>query len=205
LEGSKAHCTKHESLYSPVVIVPKKNGKKRLCIDYRVLNSITVPFQFPLPRIDEILDSLEGRTVFGTLDFSNGFHLIPIDPDCQLFTAFRTPDGIFQFTCMPFGLMNAPAHFQYIIQSVFGDLMEEKRCVIYMDDILVVGSSEEEFLYKLEIILDRCAKKGLSINFEKCFLGFEEVEFLGYTISGAGKQIAPGRISSIENLRTPSS
>ncbi|GKT23421.1 hypothetical protein ADUPG1_012421, partial [Aduncisulcus paluster] len=77
--------------YSPVVIVPKKNGKKRLCIDYRVLNSITVPFQFPLPRIDEILDSLEGRTVFGTLDFSNGFHLIPIDPDCQLFTAFRTP------------------------------------------------------------------------------------------------------------------
>ncbi|GKT35480.1 uncharacterized protein DEA37_0008956, partial [Aduncisulcus paluster] len=191
--------------YSPVVIVPKKNGKKRLCIDYRVLNSITVPFQFPLPRIDEILDSLEGRTVFGTLDFSNGFHLIPIDPDCQLFTAFRTPDGIFQFTCMPFGLMNAPAHFQYIMQSVFGDLMEEKRCVIYMDDILVVGSSEEEFLYNLEIILDRCAKKGLSINFEKCFLGFEEVEFLGYTISGAGKQIAPGRISSIENLRTPSS
>ncbi|GKT29211.1 unnamed protein product, partial [Aduncisulcus paluster] len=91
------------------------------------------------------------------------------------------------------------------MQSVFGDLMEEKRCVIYMDDILVVGSSEEEFLYNLEIILDRCAKKGLSINFEKCFLGFEEVEFLGYTISGAGKQIAPGRISSIENLRTPSS
>ncbi|GKT33248.1 DDE-type integrase/transposase/recombinase, partial [Aduncisulcus paluster] len=122
-----------------------------------------------------------------------------------MFTAFRTPTGIYHYTCMPFGLRNAPAHFQYPMQAVFGDLMADDRCIIYMDDILVLGTSQDDFVHNLKTILERCGEVGLVINFEKCRLGFEQVEFLGYTISAQGKAIAPGRITAIDNLRTPTS
>ncbi|GKT37827.1 hypothetical protein ADUPG1_003765, partial [Aduncisulcus paluster] len=91
------------------------------------------------------------------------------------------------------------------MQAVFGDLMADDRCIIYMDDILVLGTSQDDFIHNLKTILERCGEVGLVINFEKCRLGFEQVEFLGYTSSAQGKAIAPGRITAIDNLRTPTS
>ncbi|GKT31630.1 hypothetical protein ADUPG1_002081, partial [Aduncisulcus paluster] len=119
--------------YSPMVITPKKGNKKRMCIDFRKLNEVTVPYQHPLPRMDDTLDFLAGSRIFCTLDLSQGFHQVPLEPSSQPLTAFCTDRGIYEYTKMPFGLINAPAHFQWTMNRILAGLIGT-RCVVYIDD-----------------------------------------------------------------------
>ena len=149
-----------------MVIVPKKNGKWRVCIDYRELNKATLKDHFPLPFIDQVLDTLSGKKYFSFLDGFSGYNHIQVAPEDQDKTTFTCPWGTFSYRVLPFGLCNAPATFQRAVLGIFSDLIHD--CVeVYMDDFTVYGNSFEEALENLEKVLIRCKEKNLSLSHEK--------------------------------------
>ncbi|GKT32665.1 hypothetical protein ADUPG1_006761, partial [Aduncisulcus paluster] len=190
--------------HSPIVIVPKKGGKLRLCVDFRILNGITVPLQFPLPRLDDCLEGLQGQKIFGTLDLAKGFHQIPLTESASMLTAFRTPQGIFQYNTMPFGLVNAPSFFQQVMTHVFDGLIG-KHCIVYIDDIIIFGRTIDTFVESLKLVLERINRFSLTLNREKCSLGMRQIEFLGFLISAEGRTICPDRVKAIKNIPEPTS
>ena len=129
---------------SPVVMVRKKDNTLRFCVDYRMLNSVTRKDTFPLPRIDDLLDHLKGKSVFSTLDAKQGYWQIPVSPDDREKTAFMTHDGLYEFRVMPFGLCNAPATFERLMQRILSGL--SNICNVYIDDILIFSRSVEEHI-----------------------------------------------------------
>lgn len=145
---------------APVLFVLKKDGTKRMVIDYRALNSKTVKDVYPLPRIDDLLFRLKDAKIFSTLDLCSGYHQIAMDPDSIPFTAFRTRYGSFEFKVMPFGLCNAPSTFMRTMNLVFGDLVD-KFVLVYLDDILIFSSSVDEHKQHLQIVFDRLRAFGL--------------------------------------------
>ena len=174
---------------SPVVMVRKKDGTHRFCVDYRGLNSVTKPDAFPLPRISDILDQLGGAQYFSSLDLASGFWQILVDPQSQEKTAFATPHGLFEFRVMPFGLTNAPAVFQRLMQEVLAGLNPEdgKAFVsVYIDDILVFSSTLEEHLDHLGKVMARLRKAFLKLKPLKCNFIREEVEHLGHILTKEG-------------------
>ncbi|GKT35181.1 Retrovirus-related Pol polyprotein from transposon 297 [Aduncisulcus paluster] len=182
-------------VFSPIVIVPKKGNKLRLCIDFRDLNNITVPYPHPLPRLDDCLEDLGGMTLFGTLDLSKGFHQVPLDHETAHLTAFRTPAGLFQYIMMSFGLVNAPAHFQFVMNKIFDGLMG-KACIVYIDDVSFLG---EILTTSLKIY------HWFSTEPKNTFsTGFETVEFLGFLLSKKGRVISPARTKAILEMARPS-
>ena len=169
----------------PIVIVRKKDGTWRMCVDYRRVNSITRKDSFPLPRIDEALDSLAGSKHYCTIDLVKGYHQIPVRPQDVEKTAFVTHDGLFEYTAMPFGLCNAPGTCQRLMYLVLEGLVG-KICLTYLDDVLVFGDSIAQLLKRLEKILERLSGAGLKVKPKKCRFFKKQVTFLGHQVSAEG-------------------
>lgn len=136
---------------SPLVLVPKKNGKYQLCVEYRELNRKTVHDRYPMPIVQDQIDQLHGAKLFSTIDLKDGFHHVPVNEDSRKYTAFVTPDGQYEFTKMPFGLTNAPAVFLRHVNVVFKELLRPKIVLLYMDDVIIPAQSEEEALQRGKI------------------------------------------------------
>ncbi|GBG72532.1 hypothetical protein CBR_g12103 [Chara braunii] len=170
---------------APVLFVPKKGGKIRMCIDYRGLNRITRKNAYPLPRIDNLLDVAGGCKVVSKIDLKSGYHQIEVDPADQHKTAFKTRDGLYEFTVMPFGLTNAPATFQSLMDKVLRKQIG-RFVVVYLDDILIFSKSMEEHLKHLEEVLAILKKMQLHLNLEKSEFGKDSVIYLGHRLFAAG-------------------
>ena len=167
---------------SPVVLVEKKDGTVRFCVDYRRLNSVTNMEVFPLPRIDDSLDMLAKSKFFSTLDLASGFWEVKMEPSSREKTAFVTHSGLYEFSVMPFGLVNAPSTFQRLMEAVLAGLSGEK-CIVYIDDILVPGATWEEHLHNLRDVFEHLRSANLKLKSKKCRLAEHEVEYLRYVLS----------------------
>ena len=168
-----------------MVVVRKKSGDIRLCVDYRALNNVTVKDAHPLPRIQDSFDALAGAHIFSSLDLQSGYHQVPVAEADQPKTAFATPFGLYEYKRMPFGLCGAPGTFQRLMNSVMAEHLF-KFLLVYLDDLLVSSKTFEEHLQHLETIFKRLSACGLKINPAKCQLLQEKVEFLGHTVSAEG-------------------
>lgn len=191
------------SYASPVVLVRKADKSLRLCVDYRRLNSKTKRDAFPLPRIDESLDALGGAQMFSTIDLASGYHQVAVDEKDRPKTAFITPFGLYEFRRMPFGLCNAPATFQRLMQAVMSDLVFQ-IVLIYLDDLLVYSSTFDEHLARLETVFKRLRETGLKVKVEKCYFLQPEVRFLGHQVSAQGVSTDPDKINAVQEWPTPS-
>ena len=187
---------------SPVVIVTKKDGSLRLCIDYRKLNAVTIKDSFPLPRIDEVLDILGGARYFTTLDLAHGYYQVTMDKDSIEQTAFRVPWGLYEYMRMPQGLSNAANTFQRVMVFIFAD-MNLLELVLYLDDILIFSSTLEEHLVRLEKVLARLDQFGLKLKGKKCHMLQREVEYLGHVVDARGVQVSQEKVQRIREWPTP--
>jgi transposase InsO family protein len=188
---------------SPIVLVQKKTGDKRLCVDYRALNRKTKKDHYPLPRVEDQLDQLSGNTLFTSLDLASGYYQIPIAEESRPKTAFVTPDGQYEYNRMPFGLVNAPSVFQRTINKILSDA-KIKYAIVYMDDILIPAKDVAEGLQRLEEVLRLLREGGLTLKVAKCNFFQSHLDFLGFEVSAEG--IRPGRrkTDAVEKFPTPS-
>ncbi|KAJ9516381.1 hypothetical protein QJQ45_011054 [Haematococcus lacustris] len=187
---------------SDVLFVRKKDGTFRMCIDYRPLNRITIKNKYPLPRFDNLLDRLHGATIFSKIDLRQGYHQIRIAPEDIPKTAFRTRYGHFEFTVMPFGLCNAPATFQRLMNDIFRQELDD--CVIlYLDDILIFLRTQEEHAQHLRRVLSLLQQHKLYAKLSKCEFGLSQTEFLGHIITSTGIACDPRKVAAVESWPTP--
>jgi len=187
---------------SPIVLVKKKNGKVRACIDYRKLNAVTVKDAYPIPSTQECLDALSGAVYFSTLDMTSGYNQIPVRKEDIPKTALVTRQGLFEFKTMPFGLTNAPATFQHVMEIAMRGL-QWTSCLIYLDDIIIFGSTFQEHLDRLRQVLQRVRVANLKLKPEKCALFQAEVPFLGHIVSGDGIRPNPENIAKVKAWEVP--
>lgn len=152
---------------SGIVLVKKKDGGTRMCVDYRTLNRLTVRDNYPLPLIDDCVDYMKGKRYFTLLDLKSGFHQVKVSEKSRKFTSFVTPHGQYEYRRMPFGLKNAPAVFQRFVNRVFRDFLERGEIIIYMDDLLLATEYLQEHKRLLRKILRRLARRGLLLNLKK--------------------------------------
>ena len=187
---------------SPVVLVTKVDGSTRFCIDYRKLNDITRKDSFPLPRIDDHLDKLRGKSWFCTLDLASGYWQIKMNEADKEKTAFASHVGLYEFNFMPFGLTNAPATFQRLMEQVLDGLIE-KACLLYLDDIIVFGDTFEEVYENLMKVMERLKKYNLKLKAKKCSLFKRSVKFLGHIVSEEGIACNPDKIRAVTEIGPP--
>lgn len=181
---------------SPVVLVAKKDGSQRLCVDYRQLNSVTVKDAFPLPRIDDSLDCLSGAKWFSTLDMASGYWQVGMDPTTKQKAAFVTSSGLFEWNCLPFGLTNSPGTFKRLITLVLKGL-QFKICLCYLDDVIVFAETFQEHLQRLEKVLIRFASAGLKLKPSKCNLFQPKISYLGHIVTEQGVATDPAKIEHV--------
>ena len=196
---------KSSSLWSsPIVMVRKKDGSWRFCVDYRQLNSVTHRDAYPIPRIDDTLDTLSGSKYFTTLDLASGYWQVEIEEMDKEKTAFSTRQGHFEFNVMPFGLTNAPATFQRLMECVLMGLTAD-QCLIYLDDIIIFSANISDHMERLNNVLSRIRTAGLKIQTSKCQFLQEEVQYLGHIVSAAGIQPDSRKIQAVADYPTPRS
>ncbi|XP_023205547.1 uncharacterized protein LOC106700194 [Xiphophorus maculatus] len=187
---------------SPVVLVRKKDGGVRWCVDYRRLNDLTLKDAYPLPKMEECLDVLGEATIFSTLDLQCGYWQISVDPNDRCKTAFITRYGLYEYTRMPFGLCNAPGTFQRAMELVLRGF-QWKILLIYLDDIIVLGRGVEQNLQHLADVFERLHSYGLKLKPKKCQLLRDKVLFLGHVVSGEGISPNPELIKDVQEWQPP--
>lgn len=188
---------------SAIVLVTKKDGGTRMCVDYRTLNKLTVRDNYPLPLIDDCVEYLGGKKFFTLLDLKSGFHQVKVAERSRKYTAFVTPQGQYEYRRMPFGLKNAPAVFQRFVNKVFRDFLNRGDIIIYMDDMLLATRTWEDHKRLLREILRRLATRGLLLNLKKCKFCCEELDYLGYAVNAEGIRPSEGHIEAIRKYPTP--
>ena len=188
---------------SPVVMVRKKDGSLRFCVDFRQLNAATVKDAHPLPRIDDLLDALHGAKWFSTLDLKSGYWQVPITEQDKAKTAFRTSSGqLFEFNQVPFGLCNAPATFSHLMDRVLAGLHWE-TCLFYLDDVIVFSSTWEEHLARLSEVFERLRHAKLKLGAAKCTFATKEVSYLGHRVTEEGLLPDPSLLAAIRDIPPP--
>jgi hypothetical protein len=187
---------------SPVLFVEKKDGTKRMCIDYRTLNSMTIKNKYPLPGIEDLLDRLRKAMFFSKIDLMSGYHQMKIREQDIPKTTFTTRYGLYEFVVVSFGLTNAPAYFMNLMNKVF---MEESDqfVVVFIDDILIYSEIAEEHEEHLRIVLERLRQRKLYAKFSKCEFWMEKVVFLGHVLSAEGVAVDPSKVESVTKWEQP--
>ncbi|GKC71733.1 putative reverse transcriptase domain-containing protein, partial [Tanacetum coccineum] len=189
---------------APVLFVKKKDGSFRMCIDYRELNKLTVKNRYPLPRIDDLFDQLQGSSVYSKIDLRSGYHQLRVREEDIPKTAFRTRYGHYEFQVMPFGLTNAPAVFMDLMNRVCKPYLD-KFVIVFIDDILIYSKNKEEHEEHLRLILELLKKEELYAKFSKCEFWISKVQFLGHVIDSKGIHVDPAKIESIKDWASPKS
>lgn len=190
-----------ESPYrSSVVIVDKKDGKKRFCINYCKLNDVTIKNRYPLPRVDDLLDHTSGSKFFCVLDMSSAYWQVPLAPEDKWKTAFSTPSGHYHFNVMPFGLCNAPATQQEFMRRTFRGL---QKVDVLLDDVIVHDVSISALLERLHVVFQRMRERNLKLKTSKCHLMKSSVTYLGHVISGEGQQVDGNKVEAIVKYPAP--
>ncbi|GJR84785.1 putative reverse transcriptase domain-containing protein [Tanacetum coccineum] len=189
---------------APVLFVKKKDGSFRMCIDYRELNKLTVKNRYPLPRIDDLFDQLQGSSVYSKIDLRSGYHQLRVREEDILKTAFRTRYGHYEFQVMPFGLTNAPAVFMDLMNRVCKPYLD-KFVIVFIDDILIYSKNKQEHEEHLKLILELLKKEELYAKFSKCEFWIPKVQFLGHVIDSEGIHVDPAKIESIKDWASPKS
>ena len=187
---------------SPIVLVRKKNGDIRLCVDYRTLNSRTIRDQYNIPKIEDTLHTLSGAAWFSTLDLKSGYYQIEMKEEDKPKTAFWCPLGFYEFNRMPQGITNAPATFQRMMEKCLGDMVFTD-VLVYLDDLLIFSSTLEEHLERLDKVLTRLEQYGLKLNPEKCQFVRPSVKCLGHIISKEGVSTDPDKIEAVKTWPRP--
>ncbi|GFX25296.1 retrovirus-related Pol polyprotein from transposon 17.6 [Trichonephila clavipes] len=187
----------------PIVMVKKKDGSSRMCIDYRKLNQKHVKDKFSLPIIEDVLDTLQEAKVYSTLDLLNGFFHVDVDEDCRKYTSFIVPDGQFEFNKVPFGLSTSPGVFQRYVSSIFRDLTRKGIVISYLDDLVIPAKNEQEGLEKLKIIFEVAKKYGLEIKFKKCQFLKKKFEFLGHIVESGTIKPSPTKTLAVRKFPEP--
>ncbi|GJW43429.1 putative reverse transcriptase domain-containing protein [Tanacetum coccineum] len=189
---------------APVLFVKKKDGSFRMCIDYRELNKLTVKNRYPLLRIDDLFDQLQGSSVYSKIDLRSGYHQLRVREEDILKTAFRTRYGHYEFQVMPFGLTNAPAVFMDLMNRVCKPYLD-KFVIVFIDDILIYSKNKQEHEEHLKLILELLKKEELYAKFSKCEFWIPKVQFLGHVIDSKGIHVDPAKIESIKDWASPKS
>ncbi|KAF5807867.1 putative nucleotidyltransferase, Ribonuclease H [Helianthus annuus] len=187
---------------APVLFVKKKDGTMRMCIDYRELNKLTIKNRYPLPRIDDLFDQLQGSSYYSKIDLRSGYHQLRIQEESVPKTAFRTRYGHYEFLVMPFGLTNAPAVFMDLMNRVCKPYLD-KFVIVFIDDILIYSRAKEEHEQHLRTILELLKKEKLYAKFSKCEFWIREVQFLGHVVNEKGIHVDPSKIEAIKNWEAP--
>ena len=169
--------TKSKSAWAfPLVPIKKKDGSIRICVDYRKFNEVTLPDSYPLPRVQDCLDAFEGASWFSVLDCTSGFFQIETHPNDRDKTAFICHKGLFEFKVLPMGLINSPATYQRIIETIMAGKQYE-TCLIYLDDLIVYSKTFDEHLQRLDEVFERISFANLKFSPKKCFLFSRETKF----------------------------
>ena len=186
---------------SPIVLVPKKDGGVRFCVDYRKLNAKASFDAYPMPRVEEMFESIGAAKVISTLDLAKGYWQIPMSRSSREKTAFATPFGLFEFEVMPFGLHNAPATFQRLMNHILRDCQSFARA--YIDDIVIFSQSWEEHLGHLGEVFRRLAEAGLRVKLAKCQFGCVKAHYLGHLIGQGKIEPEEGKVTAVRDYPTP--
>ncbi|UYV67424.1 hypothetical protein LAZ67_5000530, partial [Cordylochernes scorpioides] len=186
----------------PVILVKKRDGKYRFCVDYRKLNEVTVKDVYPIPRIDDVMDTLQGSKYFSAIDLKSGYWQVEIEERDKEKTAFTTAHGLYEFNVMPFGLCNAPATFERNMDNVLGNLRWQ-ICLCYLDDVIIYSSDFPTHIKRLEAVLRCFSESNLKLNAKKCRFAFEELEILGHITNQEGIKPAEYNIKAVRDFPQP--
>lgn len=187
---------------SPILLVGKKDGKMRLCVDYRKLNNATIPDHFPIPNTEELLNELKAAKIFTKIDLRAGYNLVRIKQGHEWMTAMRTRFGVYEWLVMPFGLKNAPSQFQKMMTLIFEDAIG-KWLIIYIDDILIYSRNQEEHDKHVKEVIRRLKENGLFANAEKCDFNKQKIEYLGHFVGNGQLEMDPEKVKAVMDWPAP--